>query len=560
MESFNQFSRVFTEEVENASLSVLEEAINTHSTHIEDYIFKAGKEGLKGVLEGLSSITKSLEEKEPSRHLSTKIDGCVHGDTLVVTTKGPKAIKSLTNDDFVATLNPKSKKIEFVSNTIPRGFFGSKKWVKVLFKNRGNVICTEDHPFLEESLHYRPAGKLSKRTRLFPLDEKERVVISVKPLKEKFQQFDLTTKNENFIISVGGTNVVIHNSPAVFLIRGENGFAVATKSLFNKTNPKINYTIQDIEKNHEGSLGETLKEVLKYFSKITPRNPNKVYQGDLLFTEKTKKHFQKDGINLIGFCPNTILYAIGENTKEGKMIESAKIGLAIHTEYDWDGVNPSTLRVSKYGIRKDEFTPSKDVFLIDTVSNLVDNGARAVSASEVSKIHDTIRDIQKLEKSLDWKILKENPEFALSLVTFVNSYIRENRPYPETDKMVFDYGIWMGNQIKAEQNKRKTEKGKQAVFEKYNPFIEYAGKNTQNVLKLFSIFKKITSAKLALVKSLEKYSPYQKFVTLKTGELRNTGSEGYVLTDTGAKGTKLVNRLEFSLLNFSDKVQKGWEK
>ena len=62
----------------------------------------------------------------------------------------------------------------------------------------------------------------------------------------------------------------------------DEGEFVASKSAFNK-NPKINYTHEDIEKNHGHAPGlvSKLKAALDHLPKVT--KPGKVYQGDFMY-------------------------------------------------------------------------------------------------------------------------------------------------------------------------------------------------------------------------------------------------------------------------------------
>ena len=85
--------------------------------------------------------------------------------------------------------------------------------------------------------------------------------------------WDLSTPTDNFVCLVGEEQIIVHNSPA--LVAGhhpETGrFFVASKSAFNKT-PKINYTHEDIEKNHGHAPGlmEKLHAALDHLPKIMP--------------------------------------------------------------------------------------------------------------------------------------------------------------------------------------------------------------------------------------------------------------------------------------------------
>ncbi len=63
----------------------------------------------------------------------------------------------------------------------------------------------------------------------------------------------------------------------------ENGrFFVGTKSVFNKTDPKIIYSEEDADRMYSGQLASKLKDAYKYLSTLSIPN---VVQGDLLFTD-----------------------------------------------------------------------------------------------------------------------------------------------------------------------------------------------------------------------------------------------------------------------------------
>ena len=95
-------------------------------------------------------------------------------------------------------------------------------------------------------------------------------------IKQGKKTSELTTKYD------GSPAIVYGHHP-------ENGkFFVASKSAFNKT-PKINYTPQDIEKNHGHAPGlvSKLKDALKYLPKVAPEKG--VYKCDMMFSVDDKK-------------------------------------------------------------------------------------------------------------------------------------------------------------------------------------------------------------------------------------------------------------------------------
>ena len=106
-------------------------------------------------------------------------------------------------------------------------------------------------------------------------------------------------------------------------------FFVASKSAFNK-NPKINYTEEDIDKNHGHApgLAAKLKAALKHLPKTMP-NEGGVYQGDFLYE---KPDVTKDG-DKYKFTPNTITYGAHKNSGMGKRIANSQIGFVVHTKY-----------------------------------------------------------------------------------------------------------------------------------------------------------------------------------------------------------------------------------
>ena len=63
-------------------------------------------------------------------------------------------------------------------------------------------------------------------------------------------------------------------------------FFVGTKSVFNKTEPKICYSEEDVDEYYSGDLAEKLKFSYRYFSQL---NIDGVIQGDLLFTSDLKR-------------------------------------------------------------------------------------------------------------------------------------------------------------------------------------------------------------------------------------------------------------------------------
>jgi hypothetical protein len=547
----------FTRFVE--TYQILSEAlVNKHSSHIEDLIFSRGKQGVEDAIQGLKYVVKTIGEQSVRGSVSTKIDGCIDENTRVVTMRGPKMIKELTNDDFVKVYDKVSDSYRYCNNTQPRITGRSKKWVKIHTNNNGFLICTEDHKCLTGRRDWIEAQKMEGRSFYCPeMNNKRLLVERVEKLDGKRDQWDLTTSAANFVIVVGSNEVVVHNSPAVFFGNSNKGFFVASKGIFNKT-PKINYTETDIETNHSGGLADTLKVALQWLKNVVPNTKDKVYQGDILFTKDTIKHFQHNGKDLIGFHPNTIIYTVEKDSDIGKTIQNSEIGLAVHTEYEWNGEDPSTLKVSRFGISDDIFKDNSKVFIIDTISNLNPKQPLQFSSDQYDKINSNLKQIEKLAATVTWAIFDQDAQLGQYLETFVNTYIRANKPYPSPDEMTEQFFDWIEQKVADEKGKLKTEKGKARVDQRYAS-VRDMKKDSIQIETMMKIFKLFSEVKLMIIHKLNEMSLYNNFVMKSNGDLVGTGEEGFVITQTNAKGAKLVDRFEFSKNNFASDIVKSWQ-
>lgn len=547
----------FTRFVE--TYQILSEAlVNKHSSHIEDLIFSRGKQGVEDAIQGLKYVVKTIGEQSVRGSVSTKIDGCIDENTRVVTMRGPKMIKELTNDDFVKVYDKASDSYRYCNNTQPRITGRSKKWVKIHTNNNGFLICTEDHKCLTGRRDWVEAQKMEGRSFYCPeLNNKRLPVERVEKLDGKRDQWDLTTSAANFVIVVGSNEVVVHNSPAVFFGNSNKGFFVASKGIFNKT-PKINYTEADIEANHSGGLADTLKVALQWLKNVVPNTKDKVYQGDILFTKDTIKHFQHNGKDLIGFHPNTIIYTVEKDSDIGKTIQNSEIGLAVHTEYEWNGEDPSTLKVSRFGISDDIFKDNSKVFIIDTISNLNPKQPLQFSSDQYDKINSNLKQIEKLAATVTWAIFDQDAQLGQYLETFVNTYIRANKPYPSPDEMTEQFFDWIEQKVADEKGKLKTEKGKARVDQRYAS-VRDLKKDSIQIETMMKIFKLFSEVKLMIIRKLNEMSLYNNFVMKSNGDLVGTGEEGFVITQTNVKGAKLVDRFEFSKNNFASDIVKSWQ-
>lgn len=372
-----------------------------------------------------------------------------------------------------------------------------------------------------------------------------------------------------------GVSTKIDGAPAVFFGYDADGkFFVSSKGIAAKT-PKVNYTDADIAKNHAGGVVAKLKDALKHLPAVTPKaksgNDYFAFQGDLLFGAGDKKTVKNPttGVDCIAFHPNTIMYTVEKTSPIGKAIDAAKFGIAIHTKYKWDGVDPKTFDVCAYGISKSEFplaARSKDVFLIDTVSNLVAGASSTFSDGEVGVIDTALKSAESLGNSVNWNVMTNegSSEIAPLIMQFVNTYIRKNIKMPDASRRVEEFLGWIEEKYMKDFGSKKTKRGQDAATARYAP-MRNLNKFKSDLEKFFLMFDHLTTAKLAILNKLNDLTLYNNFVITNKGDMIKVGDEGFVLSATDAKGCKLVDRYTFSKFNFSGgdgagDIVKGWSK
>ena len=201
-------------------------------------------------------------------------------------------------------------------------------------------------------------------------------------------------------------------------------FFVGTKSVFNKTNPKIMYSKNQIigEYQNQPGVSKILKDCLTYLPSL---GISGVVQGDFLFTSESKSTKQIGGEECITFQPNTITYAVPTGTPMGDQIKSAKIGIVFHTAYDGDSL--SNMNVS-FGVPTMKSNSDVSVFS-STFTDVT--GAATMNQSEITKYNSAVN---KAEGSLRQAsgFLNEIKEYGegrfmmnMMFKQFMNTFIRE---------------------------------------------------------------------------------------------------------------------------------------
>lgn len=346
-------------------------------------------------------------------------------------------------------------------------------------------------------------------------------------------------------------------APAIFAgIDPRDGkFFIAKKGVFNKE-PKIYKTNKEIDADTTGDLAVKFKVALAELKKLGIKSG--VYQGDLMFTKSDLKKETIEGQNYITFHPNTIVYAVPENSDLANKIKQAKIGVVWHTTYTGDSFETMKASFGKSIVQ--HLTPVSSVWMDD--ANYKDySGTATFTAQETSVLNGLITKIQAKFNNIKAEAIdaiSQNEELLLQIKTYNNTKIRSGEGFADTKshvKGLFDY-------IHAKlEPKQKTEKGKAAGEEKRKAVLRYFSEhNPQDIQAIFDLVNLMTEAKDMIVAKMNQAGHISTFLKTTNG-FKTTGVEGFVAIDHLKGGAvKVINRMEFSRSNFSADIIKGWQR
>ena len=344
-------------------------------------------------------------------------------------------------------------------------------------------------------------------------------------------------------------------APAIVAGVDTNGkFFVASKSAFAK-NPKINYTDQDIIDNHgTGGLADKLKLALRYLPSL---NIKGIYQMDYMFDPQMKIQETPqtiDGVvnenRFTTFTPNTIKYAVTENSPYGDEINKAKIGVAIHIEYM---VQNGILKVKKYTSAPEEFSPSSTVFVFNVLANKPKNAKSSFSKLLLKDVQKKKDQVLKLADKVDFSSLDD---YTALLKTYINSEKRAGRFLEDTAISTEEFVNWISGRFTKDIEKLKSEQGKSKKTDQMKNTLSSLKKLKPSIKNAFEITKIIANLKNNLIKIFNEITQNDLLGTYledAPGEWQTTAPEGFALSRVdvdGAQITKLVDRGEFSAANF----------
>ena len=345
-------------------------------------------------------------------------------------------------------------------------------------------------------------------------------------------------------------------APAIFCgINPENGeFFVGTKSIFNK-DAKLNYTDDDIDRNHPGEgLNDKLKVALAFLPKLGIKG---ILQGDMMFTKADLQRKQIDGEDYITFQPNTIVYAVPIDSKLAKIMMAAQLGVVFHTSYS--GKTMAEMKAS-FNIDIGRLQPTKDVWFRD--ASFTDASGSATftepETKEITRLLSSAGRIFQGINSMTLNRISASDVYSTYIKTFYNTKIRAGVKIANTRQHTQEMNKWIEDKLNKSIQEAKKEDTKQKRISEKNQIMRFFRNATPDLISMFDFMNDIIDAKLMVVRKLETIKSIGTFIRTDDG-FKVTAPEGFVAVDRlRGSAVKLIDRLEFSQANFN--AAKNWSK
>ena len=337
-------------------------------------------------------------------------------------------------------------------------------------------------------------------------------------------------------------------APAVVCgVNPDNGkFFVGTKSVFAK-NAKVNYTKKDIAANHgTDELGQKLLKCLVHLKKL---NMQGVFQGDLLFTDEDITRKNIDGKPHLTFTPNTITYAVPEQSELANKIDTAKVGIIFHTTYNGENLADMT---ASGGADITNFSQNNSVFFDN--ASYKDVSGSAKFTDDETKIF--LNELDKLESLLSnvprniSNLFGANQDFVPFFQMYINAMVKEGSLPTNSNQFLQGFQKFYIDRMQQQISGLKAQKALALRQDKIKQMPQFLNKLRAPLQRMLSFYKQVQKMKAMILKKMNQAMAIGSFAQTENG-LVVTDPEGFVAVDKTGNAVKLVDRLGFSRRNLT---------
>jgi hypothetical protein len=338
-------------------------------------------------------------------------------------------------------------------------------------------------------------------------------------------------------------------SPAIIcgVDPADSKFFVGTKSVFAKGEPKVCKSVKDIQKwySEQPELAEKLAQALKYLAKL---GIGGVVQGDLMFTEGDKQTATINEEECLVFTPNTITYAVPVDSALGQRIARAKLGIIFHTSYE--GASLGEMK-SSYLVNVQGFNQTSDVWCDDATYKDY-TGIASLTPTENNQVKKLLASTKATMEKIGqqrFNVIINNKEFARMIKPFINKSIRSGTQITDPNKFLQDFMTHYSEE-KTKDIEDPTSRMAQNRLAKIKEKQQWIADNANNLLGVLAVYKRLVEIKGMLLRKLQQVEGIGTFQKTNDG-YKVTTPEGFVAIGHDGGAVKLVDRLNFSRINFA---------
>ena len=335
----------------------------------------------------------------------------------------------------------------------------------------------------------------------------------------------------------------------------ENGrWFVGTKGVFGKT-PKLNYTKDDISRNHgTDDLGQKLLKCLVHLKKL---NIQGIVQGDYMFDRDTLQRQSTAGENQVTFKPNTITYAVPEDSDLGRQMAAAQLGIIFHTTYTGDRIDNLQ---AKYGADVAAFARTPDVWFDNATYKNV-SGTANFTAEEQAQFTAGMEKLKALLTKVPTNLsamLGVNKDFLPFFMLFINDQIKQGVLPTDTNEYLKGFAEFYQGRMQQQAAGLKAQKALQLRQQKMKDMPLFLKQMQKPLAAMMAFYKEVIALKKLTLDKMNKATAIGTFAQTDSG-LEVTDPEGFVAVGKTGDAVKLVDRLGFSRKNLTsiNKFQKA---
>ena len=323
-------------------------------------------------------------------------------------------------------------------------------------------------------------------------------------------------------------------------------FFVGTKSVFAQ-NAKVNYTKKDIANNHgTEDLGQKLLKCLVHLRKL---NFQGVVQGDLLFTDDdiVRKNF--NNVPHLTFKPNTITYAVPEDSDIGRQIDTAKVGIIFHTTYNGEVFADMTAAA---GADTESFSKLPDVFFDNATYKDV-SGSAKFTAEETQIFMGGIEKLEGLLNNVPRNLadlLGQNNDFVGYFQLYINAMVKQGQLPTNVNQFLQGFKKFYADRMQQQIAGLKAQKALALRQDKLKSMPAFLNRAKRPLQAMLTFYKAVQQMKGFILKKMNQAMAIGSFQQTDSG-LEVTDPEGFVAVDKTGNAVKLVDRLGFSRRNLT---------